>query len=183
MPSQGRRSRRTPPEPRILVQHQVLREVIWLCEIDNSNLCVGSRAVCSKASLFGSAMHTTHDAMSVAMHADHSQQAAQQPAEAEPHQHVAARRQLLLSAAAALASAPLWGGMRQPALAAAAVTATKGSPQPLRGDIKAAVDQALSKTMDKAKVQIAPHPMLIWLTVRYKTAYVCVARRMPCHSL
>ena len=68
---------------------------------------------------------------------------------AEAQQPQFARRQLLLSAAAALASAPLWGGGEQAALAAGSAP---GQPQPLRGEVKAAVDQALAKAMDKAKV-------------------------------
>jgi hypothetical protein len=68
---------------------------------------------------------------------------------AEAQQPDIARRQLLLSAAAALSASPLWGGRVQPAEAA---NVAAGAPQPLRGDMKAAVDQALAKAMDKAKV-------------------------------
>jgi hypothetical protein len=71
---------------------------------------------------------------------------------AEAQQPQVARRQLLLSAAAAMASASVWGGRDQAALAAGSAP---GQPQPLRGEMKAAVDHALAKAMDKAKVWLA----------------------------
>lgn len=88
-----------------------------------------------------------HHAIGCAAAEEHQLTAQRQ---AEPQHPQLARRQLLLSAAAAMASSQLWGGREQPAMAAGAAA---GSPQPLRGDVKAAVDQALAKAMDKSKVR------------------------------
>ncbi len=63
-----------------------------------------------------------------------------------------ARRQLLLSAAAALCVAPLWQLRSGSAAAMAIDSGTTGGPRPMRGAVKEAVDQALSKALDKAKV-------------------------------
>lgn len=50
---------------------------------------------------------------------------------------------------------PLWGGSGTPAASAAAAgDAATGAPRPLRGDVKAAVDLALSKAMEKSKAPV-----------------------------
>ena len=84
-----------------------------------------------------------------------------------------------------MASAPLWGGREQAALAAGMAGTAPGQPQPLRGEVKAAVDQALAKAMDKAKVWLATAricPVNVWSCVHLTCCLVMLHLRWHCIS-